>query len=87
MNISVHIERLVLDGLPLEQRHGRHLQAALEQELVRLLSHAKVPAGLSAGLDARRVDAGRIQLAERANPAGVGQQIAAAVYRGFGGGS
>lgn len=85
MNINLHIERLVLDGLPLEHRQGPHLQAAIEQELGRLLSQAEAPARLGAGRHATRVDAGTIQVAERADPAGVGRQIAAAVYRGVGG--
>lgn len=37
MNVHVHIERLILDGLTLEGRHRASLQAAVEGELARLL--------------------------------------------------
>ena len=36
MNIQLHIERLVLDGLPLTRREGALVQAAVETELARL---------------------------------------------------
>lgn len=38
MNIELHIERLVLDGIPLEPRQGEWVRRAVEQELSRLLS-------------------------------------------------
>ena len=38
MNINLHIERLILDGLPITRQQGPHVQAAVEAELTRLLS-------------------------------------------------
>lgn len=38
MNIHLHIDRLVLDGIALAPRERARLQAALEQELRRLLA-------------------------------------------------
>ena len=38
MRIELHIERLILDGLPLEIRHGPLVRAAVEKELTRLIA-------------------------------------------------
>jgi hypothetical protein len=37
VNVHVHIDRLVLDGLPLTHRERERLHAGVEQELARLL--------------------------------------------------
>ncbi|TCV86755.1 hypothetical protein [Sulfurirhabdus autotrophica] len=84
MNINVHIERLVLEGLPVEQRQGAHLQAAVELELTRLLAEGSLGSQLSSGDKLASVKGGSVQLAECANPKGLGRQIAGAVYEGFG---
>jgi hypothetical protein len=84
VNINLHIERLVLDGLPLEQRQGVHLQAAVEQELTRLLTDGQLTTQFNSGGTFASVNGGSIQSAECANPAGLGGQIAKAVYSGFG---
>ena len=49
-NIHLHIERLILDGLPIECAQGPHVQAAVEAELARLLTEN----GLDATLGNRR---------------------------------
>lgn len=82
MNINLHIERLILDGLPLEQRQGPQLQAAVERELTRLLSDNGPTASFNTSGTLASVKGGSIRVAERANPAGLGEQIAAAVYGG-----
>jgi hypothetical protein len=38
VRINLHIERLVLDGLPLERRDGPALQVVVREELSRLLA-------------------------------------------------
>jgi len=44
MNIELHIDRLVLEGLPLESRQGLQLREAIEQELHQLLlTHGLAP--------------------------------------------
>jgi hypothetical protein len=85
MNINLHIERLVLDGLPLEQRQGPQLRAAVERELTQLLADGCSPVQFKTGDALASLKGGSIQVAERASPAGLGQQIAAAVYGGFAG--
>ncbi len=38
MSVHLHIERLLLDGFEMTSKHRVHLQDAMEQELVRLLT-------------------------------------------------
>ena len=82
MNINLHIERLILDGLPVEQRQGLTLQAAVERELVRLLTDSASVAPFNTGGTLASVKGGSIQVAEGAEATGLGKQIAAAVYGG-----
>jgi hypothetical protein len=84
MNINLHIERLVLDGLPLEQRQGPQLQAAVERELTRLLSSTSSSSAFVSSGSLATINAGAIHLAEDASPLGLGKQIASAVYDGIG---
>ncbi|MDH3287861.1 MAG: hypothetical protein OEP48_09105 [Betaproteobacteria bacterium] len=84
MNINLHIERLILDGLPLEQRQGPHLQAAVERELTRLLASGSIEVFNTGGTLAS-IRGSSIRVAEGAKPAGLGKQIAAVVYGGLGG--
>jgi hypothetical protein len=49
MRISVHIERLILEGLPVTSPQGHQVQAAVESELVRLLATADLLRELHAG--------------------------------------
>jgi hypothetical protein len=83
MTMHLHIERLVLEGAPFEGMHGRSVQTAVEQELARLLaSGPATPFRADAALVS--VNGGSIQVAERADPAGLGEQIATAVHAGIG---
>jgi len=83
MKINLHIERLVLEGLPVTQHEGPLLQAALETELTRLL----VADGLSGRLNFNsgvtpRVAGSDIRLTND-NPIQTGEQIARAVHGGI----
>jgi hypothetical protein len=84
MNIQLHIERLVLDGLPLGPGGGARVQAAVEAELARLLSEGGVADGWLAGGVMPEVRAAPIQLSVGARPAEIGGQIASSVYRSIG---
>jgi hypothetical protein len=85
VNINLHIERLVLDGLPLKQSQGPRLQAAVERELTRLLTGGQLTTQFHSGGTYASVKGSPIRFAERTNPSRLGEQIAAAVYSGFGG--
>lgn len=83
-DIHLHIERLILDGLPIERAQGPHVQAAVEAELTRLLTENGLAANLQAGGAMPSVRANAIQLSSNSNAAQLGQQIAQSVYGGIG---
>jgi len=80
MNINLHIERLILDGLPFEAKHRAMLQSAIETELARLLTQNNVAANWQSGGAVPRVLADVIQLTTQSSPAQLGQQIAGSIY-------
>jgi hypothetical protein len=84
MKISVHIERLVLDGLPVTNLQGPQVRDAVERELVQLLAAGGLSHELRAGGAVPSVRAGGIGLAPKNQPVRLGQQIARAVYGGIG---
>jgi len=85
MNIIVHIERLILEGLPIPPDQHLKVQVAVEAELARLLSADGLSASLLSGGTWSRVPANAIELANDGTPVLLGQQIARAVYKGIGG--
>ena len=85
MNINVHIERLILDGLPVARHQAPLIQTAVEAELARLLVADGLGATLKSGGGATpSVNAPGIQFASESSPAELGEQIARAVYGGIG---
>ncbi len=85
MKIALNIERLSLDGLPLERRDGREVQAAVEQELARLLRAQGLGPEWRAGGAAARVQAPGLQVAKETQPRLLGRRIAGSIHRGLGG--
>jgi hypothetical protein len=83
MNINVHIERLILDGLPVARHEGPLVQAAVEAELARLLAVDGLANSLMSGGATSAVSGPEITLRGNHNPARLGQQIARAVYHGL----
>ena len=83
MNVNLHIERLVLDGIDVEPAQRPVLQAALEAELGRLIGEGGVGA-LAAGGAVPSVKTERFQMSGDGNPSRLGRQIAGAVYGGIG---
>lgn len=83
MNINLHIERLVLDGVNIapDQRHV--LQASVTAELTRLLNHGGLAPSLVEGVALPRITTSGIRLTNN-NPTHIGQQIAQSVYGGIG---
>ena len=82
MNIHLHIERLVLDGVAVDQ--PRILRRALERELTSRLMEGGLLPELRSGGAVPHVRGGAIELSQRSHPARLGSQIAGAVYRGIG---
>ena len=80
-SIELHIEELVLHGLPLTRGQGPLVQNAVETELARLLTEQGLSRS-SAGATPH-LSAGSIQLTKDHQPAHLGQQIAQAIYGGL----
>jgi hypothetical protein len=83
MNINLHIERLILDGLHVPTSQGFVVQAAVEAQLANLLRSEGLSPELRAGGVLRSVKAGGIHVAN-GSPKHLGQQIGRAVYDGIG---
>ncbi|MGL4611892.1 MAG: hypothetical protein ACRCYY_19810 [Trueperaceae bacterium] len=83
MNIELHIERLVLDGVPLSRVQAQHMQGMLEVELSRLLSEGGLAPQLLQGGAVPSLRGGEIIGSESSR--GLGQQVAQAVYGEVGG--
>jgi hypothetical protein len=80
MKINLHIERLVLDGLPIDHHDAPLVQAAVETELTRLLV-AEEPK-FSSGGATPRVIAPEVNVMN-GGPTRVGEEIAWAIHRGI----
>ena len=79
-SVEVSIDRLVLAGVAPGDRY--RVADAMQSELARLLIDQGVPANPAA--HARQRDGGTIQIARGMRAAGVGGQIAQAIYRCLG---
>lgn len=84
MKINVHIERLVLEGLPLSRAQGPLVQRAVEAELARLLAGSGVANELSSAGKIPRAQGSPVRYANEASPRQLGTQIAQSVHAGLG---
>jgi hypothetical protein len=85
MSISIHIERLILDGLPLQPRDGELLQAAVEAELSRLFIEGGIPSDLKNGGDQARIIAPALRLTPSPDAKATGAQIGGGIYSALAG--
>jgi hypothetical protein len=83
MNIELHIERLVLDGVSLSRVQAQQMQGVLEVELTRLLSESGLAPQLLQGGAFPSLRGGDVGGFE--SPHGLGQQVAQTVYEEVGG--
>jgi hypothetical protein len=83
MNIHVHIEHLVLDGLPVAPGQGHLVRGAVEAELTHLLADGGLAPGLTSGGAWSSVSGGSIVLGGGDRPDHLGRQIAQAVHGGL----
>jgi hypothetical protein len=84
MNVSLHIERLILDGVNIAPGQRHLLHASVQTELARLLNEGGLAAQLTHGGALPQVASPAIQLNSGHGPAELGRQIAGAVYGGIG---
>ena len=83
MNINLHIERLVLDGVNIAPGQRHLLQASVETELTRMLTEGGLSPSLAQGTAVPRMSTDGMQWTNN-NPAQIGRHIAQSVYRGIG---
>jgi hypothetical protein len=74
----VHIERLVLDGLPVDRSQSGLIQRAVESALADMLATGDLAALSSRSKHSVRADP--LHLKPAVSPRGLGQQIGAALY-------
>ena len=84
MNVILHIEQLILEGISLSTRERMVVGSAVTTELTRLIGESGLPTGMPASGVVPSIPAGAIQLGRDHSPAVLGQQIARAVYGGDG---
>lgn len=82
MKIRLHIDRVLLDGIAVEQPHA--LRSALEAELAGKLAEGGLAAELRTGFAAPRASGSSIRVDRKTGAAQLGRQIAGAVYHGIG---
>lgn len=80
-SIELHIEELLLHGLPLARGQRSDVQAAVETELVRLLTEQGLNRSVAGATP--HLSAGFIQLTRNDQPTHLGHQIAQAIYGGL----
>ena len=82
MDINLHIERLVLDGINLNHHQRNQLQASVETELALLFAEGSLSPSFMQGAAMPKINVNAIQI--RGNdPTQLGQQIAQSVYGGI----
>jgi hypothetical protein len=84
MKMNVHIERLILEGLPVSSWQRAQIRSAVQKELTRLLFAGGLSDELRGGVAVPRIGAGTIQLGLENQPLKLGQSIAQAVHEGLG---
>jgi len=83
MKINLHIERIVLDGLPVASHRRDLVLLALESELTLLLRASGLAPDLMSGGAMQNVRVNPIRLMSRSAPRDLGKQIAAAIHGGI----
>jgi hypothetical protein len=81
--IDLHIDELILRGVPYAQR--QRITAATEQELTRLLAERGLPPSLARGGFVPRIKLDDIPMTAGAKPAVIGNHIAQNIYSNLAG--
>ena len=82
-DIHLYIDRLILDGLPVDRLHAPQVQMAIEAELTRLFTGQGLGSFVASGA-VPSVPANGIQFTASTTPKQMGTQIAQSVYSGIG---
>jgi hypothetical protein len=84
MNINLHIDRLILDGLDFGHDQRALLQAAVQTELGRLLTAGGLSNEIAIAGAIPRVAGKAIEVQQQHGPHDTGRRIAASVYGAIG---
>jgi hypothetical protein len=84
VKVRLHIERLILDGLPVSGDQAPSVRAAVETELARLIADGGLSHEVRSGGAVPGLRGGDIRIEQASRPARLGKQIAGAVYGGIG---
>ena len=84
MNIELHIERLILDGLGVETKDRAAVQAAVVDELTGLLAGGGLRSELLSSGSARSIPGGDVHSTAGMTADHLGSAIAKAVHFGIG---
>lgn len=82
MKINLHIERLVLDHLPVNVGEGARVQSALVADLTQRLQRDGLRGDASVGRAIANVRPPAIQITNNMSGKNLGRKISKAVYRG-----
>lgn len=85
MNIHLHIDRIVLEGLPVRPNGRQQLGSAIEAELMRLLAENGLPPEWGAGGAVPMVRGGDLSLPVGNSSRELGAEIAHSIYGSIGG--
>jgi len=83
VNINLHIENLILNGVSAEETHHPEISTAIQSELAHLLSNNESPLGLLPGKPTHSIQGGNISFEPNQNPKTLGRKVAGAVYQGL----
>ena len=83
MKIHVHIDRLVLDGLPIHGHSAPIIREAVEAELGRLLMESRPESAAAGGAAIANVRTPAIHIPPTAAPGPIGRSVAQAIHGGM----
>lgn len=83
MRIELKIDRLILDGLPVDRSQSSLVKAAVEEELSRLLTRSGLTGKMGTDATLPYLRGKEIAVQRGDEPQGVGGRIARAVYGGI----
>ncbi len=83
MNINLHIERVVLEGISIEPHQQAEMKIAVESEIVSLLTSNGIGRCIQSRNSFHVVSGGLISIETHNKPFHIGHQIAGAIYQGI----
>ena len=83
MNINLHIEKLVLDGIATEPHHLVELKSTVEATLSQSIITQRLSSAVQSNNNLRSLSCGSISIDNINIQKNLGQKIADAVYRGI----